>query len=237
MGINFNLLNSTSVGIYARDYHVSTRESWTEEDFQAESKRFFFTPENRDIYIEDYLNFRQEGFRRAIEDYRNHNPFETIIRDLDPNIIVQGRSWDFSDVCVIQTLANTFEQGKNHLLRLNGIQNGAFVCDEDLAVRLNLLHERFNEAFQALAEIFTRSVNVEEFRGERSGEMLEMPNIRNDPNTDRMIADLLAIGERIRHHISSGEPSSTISEMLLKNNDLARAFVQFGGIFRGMERF
>ncbi|MCL2577765.1 MAG: hypothetical protein FWE27_06925 [Defluviitaleaceae bacterium] len=227
MGINFDLLNALgncqgAWRIYASRHHISTRETtWADEEFEAGRTRYGnldWAEANRELYAEDYLNWHKEATRRAVESSMNDNQFSFITRDFDPNNVIGGRR-DFNhQENIFQALANTFESQMKSINSLRDAFGGRFLGEADLEVRLNVIHEQFNEAFRSVADLVR--IYASQFVSD----------------AQRVANDILAVGELIRNHISSGNSADSIEAMLRNNkktvmsydemNDLAMAVHQ-----------
>jgi len=204
MSINFGLLNDVGWQSYAMRYHTSTRETpWTDEEFDAGRARYgnrSWAEANREQYAEDFLNWRKESFRRALERSMNDNQFAFITRDFNPSNLIGGRREFTHQSNVFQALANTFENKIRGLEALGNDFGGRFISDEDMEIRLAVIHELFDQAFRSVADI------VREFA----------PNF--------VANDVLIVGELIKNHIRSGESADTVADMLRNNNQTIMDF-------------
>jgi len=187
---------------FAAFHHVSTKENWTEEEFQAASRKFSSNSEARDTYLEDFLNFSHERSRRAFENSRNTNQFTFTIQSFNPNIVIGGgntpqvRGYDSS---IFQTLATTLADQKAGLNTLNEAFGGRFMTEEDFEMRLHVLHQQFNEAINSLADIFASFAD----------------NLGLNASQTR--SNVLQIGDIIRDHIWAGGSADDIRGTLNSN--------------------
>lgn len=91
-----------------------TKESWTEEEFRAMSRKFFGANlEKWNIVVEDnlelFLNFEHELFRRDLEESRNSSQFTFAINDFNPSYIGGFAQTERHDATIFQQLANILE--------------------------------------------------------------------------------------------------------------------------------
>jgi len=195
-----------NVAYFASRHHVSTKESWTDDELNAASRRFSNDVEARDIYLEDFLNYRHELTRRGIKQSKNSNQFTFAIQSFNPNIVIGGgntpqvRGYDAN---IFQTIANIFENQKIGLNSLNESFGGRFISEEDFQIRLHILHQQFDEAINSLADIFAN------FASELG------------LNASQARSNMLQIGNIIKDHIWSGGSVENIRETLHQNGATA----------------
>jgi hypothetical protein len=202
MAINFELMNNVGKRHYMQNYHVSTRKNWTHEEFQAESRRFAINVDDRQTYLEDYMNYRQERLRRALEASRDSNQFSIMLDNFSPHVVIGGGNAPRihgHDSGIFQSLAEMLESQRAGLHTLHSSLS-RFVTDEDFELRLSVLHEQFNQAFKDVANIFRNFAA-----------QLGM-------DTEGIHSDVLIIGDLIRDHVWSGGSADTIEEMLESRN-------------------
>ncbi|MCL2577764.1 MAG: hypothetical protein FWE27_06920 [Defluviitaleaceae bacterium] len=215
MGINFDLINSMGGNrgawhVYASRHHISTKETpWTDEEFEAGRERYgnyYWGEANREFYAEDYLNWHKESARRCLERAMNDNQFSFVIQDFDPNNVIGGRREFSHQSNVFQVLANTFESQMKSISSLRDAFGGRFLGEADLEVRLNVIHEQFNEAFRSVAELVR--IYASQFV----------------KDAQRVADDILTVGQLIRNHISSGNSADSIEAMVRNNKKTVMSF-------------
>jgi len=190
--------------LYAVHHHKPTQETWTEEEFQATSRKFFNMrnthTEVDDAYLELLVNFRHEETRRSLMNTMKHNEFSAIANRF-------GRSsWRTDDVRistetnVFHTLGRVLEQQKAGVEQFRETFGGRFLSEEQLDNRLFTLYHQFNQAINEIAQVF----------------------LLHSPDSERTV---LRIGDMVRDFIWSGGSSDDITTML-QNSELSSEFEQ-----------
>ena len=204
-----------SAGYFAINHHVSTRDSWVEEEYQALSRKFARSAEARDLYLSDYLDFRKEATRRAIENSRNSNQFTFVVQHFNPNIHIAGGNTPRTqghDTDIFQSMARILEDQKGGLVSFRENFGGRFISEEDFEVRLTVLQYQFNEAIASVNDIFRGFIN-------------DLGAHRVGISASEAEAAILRAGDLIMNHIWSGGSADDVNE-ILANSDVVRPLNQ-----------
>ncbi|MCL2356209.1 MAG: hypothetical protein FWC70_03470 [Defluviitaleaceae bacterium] len=236
MSINFALLNATNALHYAARHHVCTRATaWTDAEFDQGRSTFagwMHRDDNSESFIEDALNWQKESIRRGVLNGMNggtaSNHFAFAVRDFNQNadvgelrmfnretdvpeigvmreVVITGREFT-QENNIFHVLGDTFYTQRRQVVGLNNAFQGRFISEEQFEIRMNILHDQFNEAFRVVADIF---------RDFAQSQGLDAQQVESD---------ILSIGAQIRYHISTGGSSDTIEEMLRNNNRTVMSF-------------
>jgi len=201
-------LGVNQAGKFALLHHEPTKTEWTDEEFIAHGQKFIFQREAREIYLEDYMNFRHEEVRRIIEGSRNHHEFGNILEDFNPfsSNSTNNRIQRHDPQQMFQRLADSFVEQKNTIHIKHETFNGRFSSEDDLELHLYALLHHFNEAVESLASMFTVRADF------------NAVFINGDASTiDRAFHDATKIGHFIRDHIWSGGSTDNIQSLLEQN--------------------